>query len=130
MFMKNFFSGKICLALVTCQKIFNEIFKFFNETNKNLTGKMKDEFGGVIVEEFIGLKSEMYSMKKIYVKELFCSPAKGVSIASEFNKFEDVLFNEKIIRYKMKRIQSKNHKLETYKIDKYLCHALTIKDTC
>ena len=116
MFMKNFFSGKICLALVTCQKIFNEIFKFFNETNKKVTGKMKDEFGGVIVEEFIGLKSEMYSMKKIYVKKLFCPPAKGVSIASEFNKFEDVLFNEKIIRYKMKRIQSKNHKSETWKI--------------
>ena len=118
MFMKNFFSGKICLALVTFQKIFNEIFKFFNETNKKVTGKMKDEFGGVIVEEFIGLKSEMYSMKKIYVKELFCPPAKGVSIASEFNKFEDVLFNEKITRHKMKRIQSKNHKLETYKIEK------------
>ena len=24
---------------------------------------MKDEFGGVIVEEFVGLKSKMYSMK-------------------------------------------------------------------
>ena len=25
---------------------------------------MKDEFGGVIVKEFVGLKSKMYSMKK------------------------------------------------------------------
>ena len=33
-------------------------------------------------------------------------------------KFKDVLFNEKIIRHKMKRIQSKKHKLGTYEIDK------------
>ena len=37
---------------------------FFNETNKKVIGKMKDEFGGVIVVEFVGLKSKMYSMKK------------------------------------------------------------------
>ena len=30
---------------------------------------MKHEFGGVIVSEFVGLKSKMYSMKKIDVKE-------------------------------------------------------------
>ena len=41
-----------------------------------------------------------------------------MSIASEFNKLKDVLFNEKIIRYKMKRIQSKKHKLGTYEIEK------------
>ena len=42
----------------------------------------------------------------------------GVSSATEFNKFEDVLFNNKIIRYKMKRIQSQKHKLGTYEIEK------------
>ena len=47
-----------------------------------------------------------------------CSTAKGVSIATEFDKFVDVLFNGKIIRHKMKRIQSKKHKLGTYEIDK------------
>ena len=41
-----------------------------------------------------------------------------MSIATEFDKFKDVLFNEKITRHKMKRIQSKNHKLGTYEIDK------------
>ena len=30
---------------------------------------MKDEFGGVIVIEFDGLKSKMHSMKKIHGKE-------------------------------------------------------------
>ena len=39
--------------------------KFFDKTNKKVISKMKDEFGGVIVVEFVGLKSKMYSMKKI-----------------------------------------------------------------
>ena len=77
---------------------------------------MKDEFGGVIVDEFVGLKSKMYSIKKIDGKE--CNTAKGVNIATEFNKFKDVLFNKKNIRHKMRRIQSKNHKLGTYEIAK------------
>ena len=42
--------------------------KFFNETNKTVIGKMKDEFGRVIIDELVGLKSKMYSMKKLVVK--------------------------------------------------------------
>ena len=79
--------------------------KFFNETDKKVIGKMKDEFGGIIVSKFVGLKSKMYPIKKIDGKEH--NTAKGVSIATEFNKFKDVSFNKKIIRHKMKRIQSK-----------------------
>ena len=79
---------------------------------------MKDEFGGVIVTEFVGLKSKMYSIKKIDGKEH--NTAKGVNIATEFDNFKDVLFNKKIIRHKMKRIQSKKHKLELMKLTKYL----------
>ena len=90
--------------------------KFFNETNKKVIGKMKDEFGGVIIIEFVGLKSKMYSIKKIDGKEH--NAAKGVNIATEFNEFKDVLFNKKIIRHKMKRIQAKKHKIGTYEIDK------------
>ena len=41
-----------------------------------------------------------------------------MSIATEFDKFKYVLFNKKIIRHKMKRIQSKKHKLGTYEINK------------
>ena len=39
---------------------YSEYSKFFNETNKKVIGKMKYEFGGVIV---------MYSIKKIDGKE-------------------------------------------------------------
>ena len=44
--------------------------KFFDETNKKVIGKMKDEVGGIIVNEFVGLKSKMYSMKKLMVKNV------------------------------------------------------------
>ena len=81
--------------------------KFFNKTNKKVIGKMKDKFGGVIVTEFVGLKLKMYSIKKIDGKEH--NTGKGVSIATEFDKFKDVLFNKKNIRHKMKRIKSRKH---------------------
>ena len=49
---------------------YSKDLKFSDETNKNVIGKMKDEFGGVIVVEFVGLKSKMYSMKKLMVKNV------------------------------------------------------------
>ena len=77
---------------------------------------MKDEYGGNIIDEFIGLKSKMYSIRKINGSE--SGTAKGVNIAAEFNEFKDVLFNKNIIRHKMKRIQAKKHKIGAYEIDK------------
>ena len=47
------------------------------------------------VGELIGLKSKMYSIKKIDGKE--CNTAKGVNVATEFNEFKDVLFNRKLL---------------------------------
>ena len=43
---------------------------FFDETNKKVTGKMKDEFGGIVVVELVGLKSKMYSIKKLMGKNV------------------------------------------------------------
>ena len=62
----------------------------------------------------------MCSIKNIYGKEY--NTAKGVNVATEFGGFKDEKIienvNEKIIRHKMKRIQSKKHKLGTDEIDK------------
>ena len=77
---------------------------------------MKDESEGKIIDEFVGLKSKMYSMKNIDGKE--SNTAKGVNIATEFNEFKETLFNKNVVRHKMKRIQSKNHKLGTDEINK------------
>ena len=81
-----------------------------------MKNKMKHKFCGGILTEFLGLKSKICSMKKIDGKGY--NTVKGVSIVTEFDKFRYVLFNEEIIRYKMKRIQSKKHKFGNYEIDK------------
>ena len=43
---------------------------FFDKTNKKVIGKMKDEFGGVIVTEFVGITTKMYSIKKMMAKKV------------------------------------------------------------
>ena len=73
--------------------------KFFDKANKKVIGKIKDVSEGKIIDEFVGLKSKMHSMKNIDGKE--SNTAKGVNIATEFNEFKDILFNRKIIRHKM-----------------------------
>ena len=73
---------------------------FDDDTNKKVTGKMKDEYRGAIIDQFIGLKSKMYSIKKINGSE--SSTTKGVNVATEFNESKDILFNKKFIRHKMK----------------------------
>ena len=84
MFMKNFLSTNICLTLVT---------KFFDQANTTIIGKMKEECEGKIIDEFVGLKSKMHSMKNIDGKK--SNTAKGVNIATAFKEFKDTLFNEK-----------------------------------
>ena len=34
--------------------------RYYDDSNKLVIGKMKDETGGVTIEEFVGLKSKMY----------------------------------------------------------------------
>ena len=91
--------------------------RFFDPTNKKVIGKMKDEPEGKIIGEFAGLKSKMYFIKNIDGKK--SNTAKGVNLATELKEFKDTLFNKKIIRHKMRRIQGKRHK-NTYEINKML----------
>ena len=86
---------------------------------------MKDEFEGKVTGDFVGLKSKMHSMANIYVKE--SNTAKRVNTATEFTEFKDTLFNRKIIRHKMRRTQSKTHKLGTYEMNKYKYRVFMIK---
>ena len=80
--------------------------------------------GGKINDEFVRLKLKMYSLKNIDGKET--NMEKGVSVATEFNEFKDVLFNKKLM-HKMRRIQSKKHKIGTHEIKKSLYYVLMIK---
>ena len=35
--------------------------KYYNDSNKLVIGKMKDETGNIVIEEFVGMKQKMYS---------------------------------------------------------------------
>ena len=69
--------------------------KFFDQANKKVIGKMKDEYNGISINKFVGLKSKMYSIVSEINKE--SSKAKGVNISIEFNEYKKILFNKKII---------------------------------
>ena len=90
--------------------------KFFDETHKTFIGKIKDESQGKINDEFVGLKSKMYSIKNMNGKE--SNTVKGVSIATEFNELKALCSTKTILRHKIRTIQSKLHKICTYKIYK------------
>ena len=77
---------------------------------------MKNESEGKIIDESVGLKPKMHAVKNIDGKE--SNTAKGVNIATEFNELKDTLFNKKVLRHKMRRIQGKKHKMGTYEINK------------
>ena len=111
---EKFFKHKHLFDFINCP----EDSKFFDPTNKKVIGKMKDESEEKIIHDFVGLKSKIYSVKNIDGKK--SNTAKGVNIATEFNKCKDTLFNKKIIRHKIIRIQGKKHKMGTYQFIKIL----------
>ena len=73
---------------------------------------MKDEFNGVKIYEFVGLKSKMYSL--IACNDLEVNKAKAVNL--RHNEYVDVLFGKKVVRHK--RIQSKLHSACIYDLNK------------
>ena len=65
-----------------------------------------------IISEFVELKSKLYSLISVHVTK-----AKGVK-KIRHKEFVVVLFNKKVIRHNLKRIQSKLHSIGTYNVCK------------
>ena len=91
-------------------------FVYYDISNKKLLDKMKDEFNGTKISEFIGLKSKMYPLVSVDNKEV--KKAKGVNKKLRHKESLDVLFNKSIARHSMKRIRIKLHEIGTYDIFK------------
>ena len=98
----------------------------FND-NKKVIGKFKDQASGVPIDEFVGLKSKMYS----YVKDndKFGRTAKGIKKVVikkdiKHKDYKNILFNNKQLHHKMKTIRSHEHQLGSYEINKVSlsCH--------
>ena len=87
---------------------------------------MKDEFNGVEIDRFVGLKSKMYSL--LAKNGLEVNKAKGVNLELRHNLYFDVLFNKKVVRHKIKRILSEKHKVGTYYLNKISLSCFDDKD--
>ena len=99
--------------------------------NNKVIARKKDESEGKIIIEFVGLKSKMYMLNDVEGTE----NKKGKEINSvvvksiRYKEYLNVLIVKKIMRQKMKIIQSKLHKIGTYGVCKIFLPCLMIKDT-
>ncbi|XP_068707842.1 uncharacterized protein [Montipora foliosa] len=93
----------------------------YDNTNKKVIGKFKDECQSIPVAEFIGLRSKMYS----YIKDNSQNnkTAKGIkkniikkNITHE--NYKNVLFNNEQMHHTMKTIRSNLHQLGSYELNK------------
>ena len=98
-----------------------ESLPYYCNVNKKITGKFKNEACGIPINEFIGLKSKMYS----YVKdnEKGGRTAKGIKKNVIKNRirhedYKNTLINNEQMHHKMKTIRSQRHKLGSYEINK------------
>ena len=77
---------------------------------------MKDEFNGLKITEFVGLKTKMYSLISVDDREV--NKAKGINKKLRHKEYVDVLSNKNVVRHNMKIIQSKLHDIGTYDVYK------------
>ena len=90
--------------------------KYYCIDNKKVVGKMKDEYGGKLINKCIGLKSKMYSILGENDNEK--STNNGHNAFIEFRESHVILFQKKILRHKMRGIKSKNQNIGTYESNK------------
>jgi hypothetical protein len=95
--------------------------ELFSEENKKKLGHMKDETEGKIIEEYIGLKPKLYSLK--YFSGKTESKCKGLqrNVLKKFIKHEyykNVLEKNNIIISETRRIKNENFNLTTIKMKK------------
>ena len=88
---------------------------YYDDSNKKKLGKMKDEFNGNKIDEFVALKSKMYSLIS---NDWEMNKAKGVHLMLKHREYIDVLFNKKVLRQQIKRILSEKHSISTYLLNK------------
>ena len=72
---------------------------YYDDSNKKKLGKMKDEFNGNKIDEFVALKSKMYSLIS---NNMEINKAKGVNLKLKHKEYVDVLFNKKNLRHNRK----------------------------
>ena len=104
----------------------------FSSENQAVVGKMKDEFNGKIITEFVGLRSKLYSLtvegeKKEKKACKGCKKKCVINKELKFSDFKDTLMNKTKLSKSMNFIKSKLHSVNTVKVNKIVCSAFDNK---
>ena len=93
---------------------------FYNDENKKVIGKMKEELNEEIIEEFVGLRTKIYSLKtkKEEMKNVKGGKKNVVKKDISHRDYVDCLFEERKFMHTMQAIQSFKHQLYTIKQNK------------
>ena len=89
--------------------------------NKKVPGMMKDEAGGKIIEEFVGLRSKLYSYKMFAGKEeKKCKGIKKVVVKKQisFEDYKECLLSKQPQMRKMNVIRSHQHEIFSETVNK------------
>ena len=94
--------------------------KFFFTENKMVIKKMKDEAAGMVIIEFIGLRSKMYSYE---INNTTTKKCKGISKHTTnkditIDDYRDTLFSSTEKKHSMKSIKSHNQIIKSCEITK------------
>ena len=94
--------------------------KYYDNWSKLVVGKIKDETADVVIKEFVRLKPKMLSYLLDHNSEHkeANSVNKNVVATISHNEYEDALLIKKCLRHWMNMIQSKDHRVGTYGINK------------
>ena len=92
---------------------YNKNHFLFDETNRKVIGKFKDEMKGKIIEEFVGLRSKVYSVK---LKDKDKKVDKGVNkcVIENILTHQDYYFclMQQTVRYDtMHNLRSRHHQI-------------------
>ena len=112
----------------------------YNDRNKKVVGKMKDELNSIVMEEFAGARPKCYSLlynglvkhnQILTTNQMETQKAKGTKksvkeIHLRHSHFKDVVNNLETVVVKQNIIKSKAHNISTYHTSKV---ALTAYDT-
>ena len=89
--------------------------------NKKIPGKLKDEVGGMPIQEVVCLRSKMYSI--LLDDDTNTKKAKGtkncvVKKVITHQNYKDALFEKKSFKHEMQRFGTENHVIYTQHLNK------------
>ena len=107
----------------------------YDDTNKKVLGKFKDECAGVPIAEYIGLRPKLYSILRANEKvtdEKVIKKVKGVKkyvIKKQinFDNYKNALFNKQKYTHSMNMLRSMQHNIYGLKVNKTTLSPLDTK---